>query len=53
MTLQANGDYAGVQQLLKRMVVIRPEVKRVIDRLTDVPTDIAPRFATAEELTGS
>jgi hypothetical protein len=53
MTLQANGDYAGVQQLFKRMVVIRPEVKRVIDRLTDVPIDIAPRFVSAEELTGS
>ena len=53
MTLQANGDYAGAQQLLKRMVVIRPEVKRVIDRLTDVPTDIAPQFVTAEELTRS
>ena len=37
--------------LLDRMVVIRPEVQRVIDRLTDVPVDIAPRFVTAEELT--
>jgi hypothetical protein len=51
MTLQAHGDYAGAKQLLDRMVVIRPEVQRVIDRLTDVPVDIAPRFLTAEELT--
>jgi hypothetical protein len=51
MTLQATGDYAGAQKLLKRMVVVRPEVQRVIDRLTEVPIDIAPRFVTAEELT--
>ena len=51
MTLQAHGDYAGTQALLKRMVVIRPEVQRVIDRLVEVPTDIAPRLVTAEELT--
>ena len=51
MTLQAHGDYAGVKQLLDRMVVIRPEVQRVIDRLTNVPVDIAPKFVTADELT--
>ena len=51
MTLQAHGDYAGVQKLMQRMVVIRPEVRRVIDRLASVPVDIAPRFVTAEELT--
>jgi len=51
MTLQAQGDYAGVKQLLERMVVIRPEVQRMIDRLTHAPIDIAPRFVTAEELT--
>ena len=50
MTLQAHGDYAGVKQLLDRMVVIRPEVQRVLDQLSDVPIDIAPRFVTAGEL---
>jgi hypothetical protein len=51
MTLQAHGDYAGVKQLLGRMVVIRPEVQHVIDRLASVPVDIAPKFVTAAELT--
>jgi Peptidase family M49 len=51
MTLQAHGDYAGVQALMKRMVVIRPEVQRVIDKLEGVPVDIAPRFTTANEIT--
>jgi hypothetical protein len=32
------------------MVVIRPEVQRVIARLTSVPVDIAPNFVTAAEL---
>jgi hypothetical protein len=50
MTLQATGDYAGVKKLLDRMVVVRPEVKAVIDRLTGVPVDIAPKFITAEEM---
>ena len=31
------------------MVVIRPEVKHLLDRLADVPVDIAPRFVTADE----
>lgn len=50
MTLQAHGDYAGVKQLFERMVVIRPEVQHVIDRLASVPVDIAPKFTTAAEL---
>ena len=51
MTIQATGDYARAKALLERMVVIRPEVKRLLDRLDDVPVDIAPRFVTADELT--
>ena len=51
MTLQAHGDYAGVKQLFDKMIVIRPEVQKVIDKLTGVPVDIAPRFTTANELT--
>ena len=51
MTLQAHGDYAGVKTLLTRMVVIRPEVRRMLDRLADVPVDIAPQLITAAELT--
>lgn len=50
MTLQANGDYQGVQRLMERMVVIRPEVQRVLDQLGQVPVDIAPKFVTANAL---
>ncbi|MGQ0384872.1 MAG: dipeptidyl-peptidase 3 family protein [Gammaproteobacteria bacterium] len=50
LTLQATGDHAGAKRLLDRLVVIRPEVKAVLDRLGDVPVDIRPRFLTADEL---
>jgi hypothetical protein len=29
---------------------VRPEVKKVLDRLNDVPVDIEPRFVTAASL---
>jgi hypothetical protein len=51
MTLQAKGDYEGTKALLDKMVVIRPEVQRVIDKLSSLPVDIAPKFVTAAELT--
>lgn len=50
MTLQARGDRARARQLLDTLGVVRPEVKRVLDRLASVPVDIAPRFVTAREL---
>jgi Peptidase family M49 len=50
MTLQAAGDYAQAQRLIERLGVLRPEVKRVLDRLVAVPVDIEPRFPTAEQL---
>ncbi len=53
MTIQATGDYARAKALLERMVVIRPEVKLLLDRLVDVPVDITPRFVTADELTAA
>ncbi len=50
LTLQATGDYDGGKQLLDRMVVLRPDVKAVLDRLEGVPVDIRPRFVTADAL---
>jgi hypothetical protein len=52
MTMQAVGDYAAAQELIKTGVV-RPEVQKVLDRLKDVPVDIEPRFTTAEKLLAS
>jgi hypothetical protein len=50
MTLQATGDYAGTKALFDRLIVIRPEVQAVLDRLGGVPVDIRPRFVTAARL---
>jgi hypothetical protein len=50
MTLQAEGSYEKAKGMIDRLGVIRPETKAVLDRLADVPVDIAPRFTTAEEL---
>jgi hypothetical protein len=50
MTLQANGSYAGATALLKKLVVLRPEVKTVLDRLDAVPVDIEPQFTVARRL---
>jgi len=50
MTLEATGDYEGAKRLLVRLVVIRPEVQVVLDRVGNVPVDIRPRFITAESL---
>jgi hypothetical protein len=44
MTLQATGDYAGAKALLTSMATVRPEVQRVLDKLSGVPVDIEPRF---------
>jgi hypothetical protein len=48
MTMQAVGDYAAAQQLLKTMVVVRPQVQAVLDKLKGVPVDIEPRFTAVK-----
>jgi hypothetical protein len=50
MTLQAEGSYAKAKAMIDTLGVIRPEVKRVLDRLADIPIDIQPRFTTAQQL---
>ena len=50
MTLQAEGSYAKARQLMA-LGVVRPQIQKVLDRLTNVPVDIEPIFTTAEELT--
>jgi hypothetical protein len=51
MTLQAEGNYAKAKDLLDRLGVVRPEVQKVLDKLTGIPVDIEPKFTTAAELT--
>jgi hypothetical protein len=51
MTLQAVGDHAAAAEMLGTGV-IRPPVQAILDRLREVPVDIAPRFVTADGLAG-
>ncbi len=48
LTLEATGDYAGAKKLMDTLAVFRPPVQRAVDRLSHVPTDVAPVFVTAE-----
>ena len=50
LTMEAVGDYSGAKQMLDSLGVIRPEVKRALDRLTHIPTDIEPIFVTADQV---
>jgi hypothetical protein len=50
MTMEATGAYVDAKQMLEKMAVVRPPVRRVLDRLASVPVDIEPRFVTAAGL---
>ena len=50
LTIEAEGDYAGAKKLLDEMGVVRPNLKKVLDGMQDIPTDIEPIFVTANEL---
>jgi hypothetical protein len=50
LTIEATGDYARAQELMKRYVVIRPDLQKALDRMKNVPNDIRPAFTTAESL---
>jgi hypothetical protein len=52
LAIQATGDAARANALLDRMAVIRPPVAKVLEQLRAIPVDVAPRFVTAEALTG-
>jgi hypothetical protein len=50
MTMQAEGDYAKAIALRDRLGIVRPPVKRALDKMSGVPVDIEPRFTTAAQL---
>jgi hypothetical protein len=50
MELQGRGDRAQAEALLAKQGVVRPEVRKVLDKLKNVPVDIKPRFVTADQL---
>ncbi|MFP2910846.1 dipeptidyl-peptidase 3 family protein, partial [Pyxidicoccus sp. 3LFB2] len=50
MEIQGRGDRKAAEALLAKLGVVRPSVQKVLERLKDVPVDIAPRYVTADEL---
>jgi hypothetical protein len=50
LTLEAEGDYAGAKKMLDELGVIRTPLRKTLDSLREVPTDIEPIFVTADEL---
>ena len=50
LMLQAHGDYGAAKKMIDTLAVVRPEVRRALDRLAHVPVDIEPRFVTAAQL---
>jgi hypothetical protein len=52
LTLEATGDYAGAKHMLDQLGVIRPGMQKALNGLSDIPVDIEPRFATANQLAG-
>src|SRR5579863_811189 len=50
LTIEAEGNYAAAKKLLDEFGIVRPPLKKVLDGLQGIPTDIEPVFVTAEEL---
>ncbi len=50
LTLQAEGSYEKAKALLDKYGVIRPEMQKTLDKLSNIPVDIEPRFTVAERL---
>ena len=53
MTIQAQGNYAEAQRVLQTLGIVRPEVRKVMDRLNGIPIDIRPHYTTADSLKGN
>ncbi len=53
LTIEATGDYVRAQELMRKYVVIRPDVQKALDKMKKtVPNDIRPVFVTADALLG-
>jgi hypothetical protein len=51
LMIEATGDYARAKKMMKELIVIRPEVRKALDKLQDsVPNDIRTIFVTADRL---
>jgi hypothetical protein len=49
MTIQAEGNYDKAKAMLDKYAVMNPSMQKILDKLTDVPVDIAPHYPLAEK----
>ena len=49
LTIEATGDYTGAKRMLDEFGVMRPDMQKALNSLSDIPVDIEPIFATADE----
>jgi hypothetical protein len=49
MTIQAEGSYDKAKAMLDKYAVMNPMMQKVLDKLTDIPVDIAPHYPLAEK----
>jgi hypothetical protein len=50
LTIEAEGNYGAAKKLLDELGIVRPAVRKALDSLQGIPTDIEPIFVTADEL---
>jgi peptidase M49-like protein len=50
LTIEAEGNYSAARKMLDELGVIRPPLRKALDNLNGIPTDIEPEFVTADEL---
>jgi hypothetical protein len=53
LTIEATGDYAGAKRMLDQLGAIRPPLQKALNSLGDIPVDIEPQFATANQVAGA
>lgn len=53
LTIEAEGNYAAAKKILDAALTLQPDMRKAIDKLHDIPTDINPNFVTAEEIAPS
>ncbi|MBO0860491.1 MAG: hypothetical protein J2P21_18830 [Chloracidobacterium sp.] len=47
LTIEADGSYEKAKSMLDKYALIRPAMRKALDKLTDVPVDIEPIFPPA------
>ena len=47
LTLQAGGNKLKAKEMLEKYVAVRPEMRQALEKLDDIPVDIAPEYPLA------